>query len=146
MICQKDVETMSMSLKCHYCVLRLFRPNSGTKIDILAISTSFRHLFGKLFLTGKCYLEVAVECDAAPVLVGRREGHEIESLGERGSGGDRAAFPGLQGRDVPRELGVHHGHLAVLHRVHLVTEGNPAANSSCRFWLLTELKIAARCD
>lgn len=64
---------------------------------------------------------MSIQCDSAAVLVAAGERHEIEDLGEGGSGSDGAALAGLQTGDVAGELGVHHGHLAVLHDVNLAT-------------------------
>lgn len=65
---------------------------------------------------------MSIQSDSTAVLVAAGKRHQIEDLGERGSGGDGAALAGLQAGDVAGELGVHHGHLAVLHDVNLSTE------------------------
>lgn len=65
---------------------------------------------------------MSIQSDSAAVLVAAGKGHEIEDLGEGGSGGDGAALAGLQAGDVAGELGVHHGNLTVLHDVDLSTE------------------------
>jgi hypothetical protein len=65
------------------------------------------------------YLEMSVESDSPAVLVAGCERYEEDDLREGGTRGDGAAFAGLHSSDMTRELGVHHGHLAVLDRIHL---------------------------
>lgn len=64
-------------------------------------------------------LQVSVQGDAAAVLVVAAQGQQIEHLGESGARGDGASLAGLQLGDVLGELGVHHGHLAMLDNVDL---------------------------
>ena len=54
MICRKDVETTSMSLKYRFQHHNLVEIDA--EIDVLATSTSFRHLLDKSFLTGLLYV------------------------------------------------------------------------------------------
>lgn len=55
----------------------------------------------------------------ATIPVGAREGYQVEGLGEAGPGRDGAALAALHGGDVPAELRVDHGDLAVLDDVTL---------------------------
>lgn len=64
-------------------------------------------------------LQVSIQSDAALVLVVAAQGQQVEDLGEGGARGDGAALASLQLGDVLGELGVHHGHLAVLNNIDL---------------------------
>lgn len=65
------------------------------------------------------YFEVSVESNATPILVAASQRHKIKLFREGCARCDWTTLASLQTSHVPWKLGIHHGHLAVLHHVQL---------------------------